>query len=195
MHVSIGNLFRKEEETGSEAWLAARPFIFAGEPIPDEIVLPVVAARLALNDCVTRGWILEGAPTSEAQAIALAQLGVFPDHVIFLDIPEDVCLQRIIHRRYHKQTGAKYHLLDSPPPAGVNADEELITKKRDSATSVSQESKRFADNLSVLSKFYQDYWAKVNANQGINEVTAEVERFLLAPLHISNRLQRKEAPQ
>ena len=40
----------------------------------------LIKHRVDEYDCVKRGWILEGFPTTRAQAIALQTIGVLPKH-------------------------------------------------------------------------------------------------------------------
>jgi len=54
--------------------LEARRYLDAGDLIPDEVVLAMVAARLDQDDTRTRGFLLDGFPRTVAQADGFDEL-------------------------------------------------------------------------------------------------------------------------
>ena len=73
-HISTGDMFRAAVKAGTEFGRRAKEFMDAGELIPDEIVIGVVAERLDQDDTKNRGFILDGFPRTVHQAEALAEL-------------------------------------------------------------------------------------------------------------------------
>ena len=65
----------------------------------DDIIIEVVRDRLAQSDCEKYGWMLDGFPRTQAQAEAIATLGIRPDKVIYLDVPSHLLIERIVGRR------------------------------------------------------------------------------------------------
>jgi adenylate kinase len=55
--------------------------------VPDEVIIGVVREKLQSRECVEKGWLLDGFPRTQAQAQALASLGVTPDAFILLNVP------------------------------------------------------------------------------------------------------------
>ena len=86
-----------------------------GELVPDDVVIGVVAERLAKEDVVDDGFVLDGFPRTRVQAEELQRLlgpgGL--DAAIDIDVPTDVVLERISGRRVCRTCGATYHV-DSP---------------------------------------------------------------------------------
>lgn len=100
-NISTGDLFRGNLSQRTELGLAAQRFLDAGELVPDEVTVGMVADRLAEPDAV-KGFILDGFPRTIAQADALSELLAEDDHeldaVVALDVPEDVVVARLLGR-------------------------------------------------------------------------------------------------
>ena len=72
-HISTGDLFRAEQEKGSELGNKVKSIIASGKLVPDEITIEVVKQRLSQDD-TKNGFILDGFPRTIAQADALANI-------------------------------------------------------------------------------------------------------------------------
>src|SRR5436305_15160774 len=59
--VSTGDILRDNRERGTELGKKVAPIMAAGNLVPDELVLAMVADRLKQPDC-ERGFILDGFP-------------------------------------------------------------------------------------------------------------------------------------
>ncbi|WP_261570114.1 adenylate kinase [Frankia gtarii] len=104
--ISTGQLFDRQIAAGTELGRRAERYVRAGELVPDEIVLDMVAERLAGDvDCEV-GFLLDGFPRTYPQAEALdrmlaASCGPL-DAVVDLDVDIDEVLDRI-RRRAHTE--------------------------------------------------------------------------------------------
>src|SRR5215210_311486 len=124
--LSSGELIRAHIEAGTELGRRVRDRYDRGEPVPDEVMLPLVLSRVRRAG----GWVLDNFPAGAAQAGALdAELeergagGL--SRVIALEGPADEELvERILNGRVHSRaTGRVYHLVYDPPPEpGENLD-------------------------------------------------------------------------
>ena len=65
-----------------------------GQLVPDEVVIAIVAERLAQEDCAN-GFILDGMPRTLPQAEALDKAGVKLDHVLSIEISDEEIEQRM----------------------------------------------------------------------------------------------------
>lgn len=117
--LSSGELIRAHIEADTELGRRVRGYYDRGEPVPDEVVLPLVLSRVRRAG----GWILDNFPASAAQAEALdAELeergagGL--SRVIALEGPsEEELTERVLSGRVHSRaTGRVYHLVHDPPP-------------------------------------------------------------------------------
>ena len=89
LHLSTGELLRKEIEMKTQLGKEVRDIINRGELVSDELVLKIVRQNL---DKVNDGWILDGYPRNLSQANSLNKVLIEinqPLEVVFyLDIPE-----------------------------------------------------------------------------------------------------------
>jgi adenylate kinase len=61
------------------------------------------------------GWLLDGFPRTAEQAAALQAAGCSPDSLVLIDQPAELIIEQATLRRFDPETGAIYHLKDSPP--------------------------------------------------------------------------------
>ena len=99
LHLSTGELLRKEIEMNSFLGERVKDVINRGELVSDELVLKIVRRNL---DKVNKGWILDGFPRNLSQASSLNEVLIEinqPLEVVFyLDIPEKVLIKRLLLR-------------------------------------------------------------------------------------------------
>ncbi|HEX6476000.1 MAG TPA: adenylate kinase [Acidimicrobiales bacterium] len=115
-HISTGDMFRAAVKSRSELGEKAKEYMDAGELVPDEVVMGLVAERLGLDDTKARGFVLDGFPRTVHQAKGLAEL-LAPDEidlVVNLEVPTEVVLRRLASRRVCMDCGANYSV-SSPP--------------------------------------------------------------------------------
>ena len=79
--ISTGNMLRTAIQEGTPVGLQAKSFMDAGKLVPDEVIIQIVAQRIAQPDCAA-GFILDGVPRTIAQAEALDAAGVRFDRVL-----------------------------------------------------------------------------------------------------------------
>ena len=68
--ISTGNMLREAMANGTELGKKAKQYMDEGALVPDELILGIVADRVAQSDCAN-GFILDGVPRTLAQAEAL----------------------------------------------------------------------------------------------------------------------------
>jgi adenylate kinase len=101
VHLSTGAILRSEVARGTEIGKEAARIMAAGDLVPDDIIVRIVRQRLPESE-VGEGVLLDGFPRTLEQARALDEMlaseGHQVDFVIALDVPEDVLVERILHR-------------------------------------------------------------------------------------------------
>jgi adenylate kinase len=139
-HISTGDMFRAAVKSRSELGEKAKEFMDAGELVPDEVVMGLVAERLSLDDTKARGFVLDGFPRTVHQAKGLAEL-LAPDEidlVVNLEVPTEVVLRRLAGRRVCIDCGANYSV-DSPPRLNWTCDicgGEVVQREDDTEAAI-----------------------------------------------------------
>ncbi|KAF4016785.1 hypothetical protein G4228_007805 [Cervus hanglu yarkandensis] len=88
--------------------------------VPNMLLIRLMQERLKEEDCIRRGWILDGIPETREQALMIQTLGISPRHVIALSAPDTVLIERNLGKRIDPQTGEIYHTtFDWPPESEI----------------------------------------------------------------------------
>ena len=99
LHLSTGELLRKEIEMNTTLGIEVKDIINRGELVSDKLVLKIVRQNL---DKVNKGWILDGFPRNLSQANSLnevlKEINQPLEVVFYLDIPEEVLIKRLLLR-------------------------------------------------------------------------------------------------
>jgi adenylate kinase len=123
VQLSTGDLLRAAAARGTEAGMIAKAIMDAGRLVPDDVVITVLADRLAAPG-LDQGIILDGFPRTAAQANALDKLlarrGQRVTAAISLDVDDAVLVGRIAGRTTCAVCGEGYHAtFKLPAVAGV----------------------------------------------------------------------------
>jgi adenylate kinase len=136
-HLSSGDIFRAEKASGSDLGKALGQYMNAGQLVPDETVVEVMAKAIA-SSSAKGGLLLDGFPRTVAQAEALdrqlAKAGKPLDAVVVLEAGDDLIIDRITGRRVNPRTGRIYHVRNMPPRvAGIDDEtgEKLVQREDD----------------------------------------------------------------
>ncbi len=103
-HISTGEMLRALADT--EVGRRAQGSIDAGELLADEVMVEMVAERLAKDDAAA-GFLLDGFPRTLPQADALPEL-IRPatiDVAVHLEVPTEVVTARLAGRRAGAESG------------------------------------------------------------------------------------------
>jgi len=100
-HLSTGDMLRAARDAQTPVGRKAEQYMSTGQLVPDEIIMAIIAERLAQPDCQT-GYLLDGFPRTIAQAEALdamlAQQQTPLDAVLELQVPEEDLFRRLAGR-------------------------------------------------------------------------------------------------
>ena len=123
VQLSTGDMLRAAVAAGTEAGLRARAVMEAGQLVSDEIVLGVLADRMAQPD-VARGIILDGFPRTAGQAASLddmlARAGQRVSAAISLEVDDEAMIARVAGRYTCAKCGEGWHdTLKRPAVAGT----------------------------------------------------------------------------
>jgi len=176
-HISSGDLLRAEKQSGSVLGKEIAAMIDKGELVPDTMIWEMIKARLSEHP---EGWLLDGYPRQLSQAETLDAYQA-PDTVLVLDVPDEVCVERISGRRVCETCGRDYHIKYKPPkePGKCDVDGSRLVQRTDDYPEAVR--KRLADyhaKTAPLIEHYGDKIVRVNGDQGIQDVWQEIQKKL-----------------
>ena len=154
--ISTGNMLREAMKNGTAVGEKAKYYMDNGLLVPDDVVMDIVAERVAQPDCKS-GFILDGVPRTLAQAVALQERGVLIDHVVSIEIDDSVIEGRMTGRRVCGSCGASYHIEANPPKVAGVCDlcgGELMIRKDDAPETVRRRLVVYHEQTEVLKDFY-----------------------------------------
>ncbi len=100
-HLSTGDLLRTEVQKQSYLGREAKKIMDKGELVPDEVVIGIISTALKANS-ESKGFLFDGFPRTEAQAIALDELllqhQTAINVVLALKVSEEELVKRLLHR-------------------------------------------------------------------------------------------------
>lgn len=107
-HISTGDMLRAAVAAGTELGQEAKKYMEAGELVPDEVIIGLVAERLEQPD-TQAGFLLDGFPRTTAQAVALeAELSKLDrplDAALCIDVDFEAIIARLCSRRMCRECG------------------------------------------------------------------------------------------
>ena len=176
--MSTGNKLREAIANGTELGKKAKAYMDAGNLVPDELILGIVADRVAQPDC-QNGFILDGVPRTLAQAEALEAAGVKIDHVVSIEVADSEIEGRMTGRRVCGKCGASYHITANPPKTEGICDScggQLITRKDDAPETVRNRLAVYHATTEVLKDFYGKLGrlVEVNGSQSIEKANEDI---------------------
>ncbi|BBJ27211.1 adenylate kinase [Athalassotoga saccharophila] len=159
-HISTGDMLRNEMESGSELGKKVRDIINSGKLVDDAVMNQIVKERLSKPD-TKNGFILDGFPRTLNQAKALdeilSSIGKKLDHVIYVDVPEKVIVERLSARRMCPKCGRNYNMITDPPKEDELCDDchvPLITRDDDKPETVRNRYKVYLELTKPVIDYY-----------------------------------------
>jgi len=176
--ISTGNMLREAVANGSEVGKKAKYCMDNGLLVSDDIILDIVAERVAQPDCAN-GFILDGVPRTLAQAEALEARGVRIDHVVSIEIEDAVIEGRMTGRRVCSKCGASYHIVANPSKVEGVCDHcgaDLMIRKDDAPETVRRRLEVYHEQTEVLKDFYAKLGKLrlVEGNQSIDGANEDI---------------------
>jgi adenylate kinase len=93
------DLLKAETQRNPGIAIKVKESLEKGEPIPDEIVLRLVDARLRQSDCRVNGWVLDGFPENDTQINLLRAMRIKPSLVVIFEQPVEESIRRLMNKR------------------------------------------------------------------------------------------------
>jgi adenylate kinase len=181
-HISSGDILRAAVAAGSRFGQQAKAIIDAGDLVPDEIMLGIIAERLGEPDA-SEGFILDGFPRTKQQALDLEelldQLGAPLDAAVLLDVDFEILMKRLTGRRTCSKTGKLLNVYFSSQDeldACTNAGGELIHREDDNEETIAKRLDVFRKNTQPVIEFYRgrNRLKTVDADGAVDDIHARL---------------------
>ena len=177
--ISTGDILRDEMHAGTPLGKAVKDIIDRGELVSDEVMIDIVAERLARPD-VQNGFVLDGFPRTVAQAAALDEMMAARDVLIVLDIvvPEAELARRLGSRMICEACGHNADGAGSAATPGICrfCGGKLTQRADDNASVVLERFKVYQTATKPLVEFYRTRptFRSINGAQTLERVAADL---------------------
>jgi len=190
-HVSTGDMLREAVKQGTPLGMKAKELMERGDLLSDDLIMQMVADRMAESDIKDRGFILDGCPRTVTQAQMLAELlaPVDLDLVIDIEVPTSQVLRRLASRRVCVDCGANYSLT-SRPLIGWTCDVcggEVIQREDDTEDAIANRLEIYEIQTAPLIDWFQER-GQLASVSGTGSPEAVTKRIVKA---IEERRNRK----
>lgn len=161
-HVSTGDMLRAQVAQGCELGRKARRYMDAGELVPDEVILGMIAARISEQDA-REGFLLDGFPRNVSQADALTATLAASERrlsgALLIDVPDEEVVRRLSGRRVCLKAGHVYHVEFDPPKHEGVCDQDgsrLIQRDDDQEDVIRRRLEVYERQTAPLVEYYED---------------------------------------
>ena len=159
-HISTGDLLRSEIAKQSEIGKNIKELMDSGNLISDEIVSKLLKDKLSSLD---GPFILDGYPRNLTQIgmldKILKEINKKIDLVIYLDVPYDILMNRVLLRLSCPKCSRSYHKINLKPKKEWICDDcqvELVSRSDDTEETFKNRYQTYIDNTSPLLNYYKE---------------------------------------
>jgi adenylate kinase len=187
VQLSTGEMLRQAVKAGTPIGQEAGTIMEAGGLVPDEVVIKIIAERIAAPDC-TQGFILDGFPRTLKQAAALdvllASTNKRIDAVIELKVDDAALIDRISGRYMCANCGASYHDTNCKPKVAGVCDrcgsKDFVRRSDDNAETVKNRLMAYYRETAPLIGYYfaKGKLKSVDGMAPISDVASQIEVIL-----------------
>jgi len=189
IQLSTGDMLRAVVASGSDLGKEAKRIMDAGQLMPDDLMIDMIAARIEEPDCAN-GFILDGFPRTTGQAEALDEMladkRLKLDAVVEMKVDDEALVERITGRYACASCGAGYHDQFQQPKVEGICDScggtEFARRADDTEETVRARLKAYHAQTAPILPYYQKKGVlkSVDGMAPIDEVTSQIEQVLKA---------------
>lgn len=163
VHLSTGDIFRLAIKQSTPAGKEAKSYLDQGQLVPDDVVNKVVREKFEVDENLSKfGFILDGYPRTNSQALALEKLLKEKDlpltSAININVDSDIVMARITGRRVCIECGTIYNV-SNPPKNGWVCDRcggDVRQRADDSELAIKTRLALYEKETAPLLEFYSE---------------------------------------
>src|SRR5438132_2024850 len=192
VQLATGDMVRAAIASGSELGQRVKAIYDAGQLIPDDDIIQMIAERIGQPDCAPQGakggFILDGFPRTVPQAEALdamlAERGCKLDRVILMEVDEAELVARLVGRFTCPECGASYHERFNRPRVAGKCDNcgstALVHRADDRPQAVATRFEAYRNQTAPILPYYRarGILRTVDGMASIDAVTRQIEAVL-----------------
>lgn len=152
LHVSAGELLRKEAKKKTAQGRETKKTIEAGKLVPHQLIVKMIKATVKNK----RKYLLDGFPRALEQAQAIEDLKI--DTVLYLEIPQELVIERFAGRLVCLEGHHSYHIKHLPPKKAGICDVDgsrLIQRADDNPSVIKERFKIFHQETEPVIEYYR----------------------------------------
>ncbi len=192
-HISTGDILRSAVKNATEIGKKAKPYMDAGELVPDKIIFQLIQDRLSRPDC-KNGALFDGFPRNISQAEQLQNLNIIKKDkkkfAILIEVSDQEVINRLSGRLYCPNCHKPYNISNkiSKDKLGnyicSQCGEKLKSRADDDIKTISNRLEVYHQHIAPL----KDYYNKNSMLKIIDGIGTpdEVFRRILHILEISS---------
>jgi len=186
-HISTGDIFREEMQSGSELGREVKGYVESGGLVPDQLVTRLIENRLSRPEIPAQGFLLDGFPRTTAQAEDLDKIlerkGIPLDFAVLMEAGLPVIIQRLTGRRVCRNCGALYHIQNMPPREEGICDRcggELYQRPDDQEETIKKRMDVYHEKTAPIIDFYRNKGKlrSINAERETAELLKDMKAFV-----------------
>ena len=187
IQLSTGDMLRAAVAEGTPLGQKAKKIIEAGQLVPDDVIVAMIADRIKRPDCAN-GFILDGFPRTVPQAEALDKMLSEQrrklDYVVEMQIDDAALVDRVSGRFTCAKCGAGYHDRHKPTKkpgvCDVCGSTEFTRRADDNAETMTARLKAYHAQTAPILPYYRGKGVlrSVDGMAPIDAVTKAIEAIL-----------------
>ena len=191
--ISTGDMLRSNVKEETELGKQAQSYMKAGDLVPDDLIVAMVAERLGEEDA-RDGFILDGFPRTLKQAKALGRqlsdLGRRVTAALLIDVPDEELIKRLSGRRVCVKSGHNYHVDYDPPKHEGVCDQDgsrLIRREDDDPEVIKNRLRVYHEQTAPLVDYFdeQGVMRRIDGTRDAAEVHDHI-RAVIATLRLED---------
>lgn len=185
VHISTGELCRKNIRENTELGKQVEEYIANGKLVPSDIILTMLKQELSAN--AGKNIILDGFPRTIDQAEALQSIANV-DVVIEVDVPDNLILNRIAGRRVCPTCSKVYASEDAPLGVCQNCNSKLVVRKDDDVNIAKQRLKTYEAQTKPLVEYYKSKLIRLDNSGTFQNTIFAIDSIAKGVLKIGDNL-------
>lgn len=182
-HIAVGDIFRAITKTSNKEAKSINSYVEQGKLIPNEMVNQVIKNFLSSSD-YKNGYILDGYPRNLEQAKFFESFVTEEIKVVYLNVPDELLIKRILGRYSCKNCGRIYNDYFLKPKVNKICDVCKLSvfeyRKDDNEEVIKERIKVFKTETYPLIEYYKNYnnFYNIDGNKNEQQIESDIEKIL-----------------